>query len=134
MMRVLLDTSAYSAFMLGHPEVKVALQRADEIYLTPVVLGELLAGFIRGKWRRKNEREIRAFLSSPRVQVIDVDEETAQRYAVILNGLWKAGTPIPTNDIWIAASAMQHGLRVLTRDAHYQKVAQIVVDYITSAP
>ena len=134
MMRVLLDTSAYSAFMLGHPEVKVALQRADEIYLTPVVLGELLAGVIRGKWRRKNEREIRAFLSSPRVQVIDVDEETAQRYAVILNGLWKAGTPIPTNDIWIAASAMQHGLRVLTRDAHYQKVAQIVVDYITSAP
>jgi predicted nucleic acid-binding protein len=134
MMRVLLDTSAYSAFMLGHPEAKVALQRADEIYLTPVVLGELLAGFIRGKWRRKNEREIRAFLSSPRVQVIDVDEETAQRYAVILNGLWKAGTPIPTNDIWIAASAMQHGLRVLTRDAHYQKVAQIVVDYITSAP
>jgi predicted nucleic acid-binding protein len=134
MMRVLLDTSAYSAFMLGHPEAKVALQRADEIYLTPVVLGELLAGFIRGKWRRKNEREIRAFLSSPRVQVIDVDEETAQRYAVILNGLWKAGTPIPTNDIWIAASAMQHGLRVLTRDAHYQKVAQIVVDYITSVP
>ena len=134
MMRVLLDTSAYSAFMLGHPEAKVALQRADEIYLTPVVLGELLAGFIRGKWRRKNEREIRTFLSSPRVQVIDVDEETAQRYAVILNGLWKAGTPIPTNDIWIAASAMQHGLRVLTRDAHYQKVAQIVVDYITSAP
>jgi predicted nucleic acid-binding protein len=134
MMRVLLDTSAYSAFMLGHPEAKVALQRADEIYLTPVVLGELLAGFIRGKWRRKNEREIRAFLSSPRVQVIDVDEETAQRYAVILNGLWKAGTPIPTNDIWIAASAMQHGLRVLTRDAHYQKIAQIVVDYITSAP
>jgi len=134
MMRVLLDTSAYSAFMLGHPEAKVALQRADEIYLTPVVLGELLAGFIRGKWRRKNEREIRAFLSSPRVQMIDVDEETAQRYAVILNGLWKAGTPIPTNDIWIAASAMQHGLRVLTRDAHYQKVAQIVVDYITSVP
>lgn len=134
MMRVLLDTSAYSAFMLGHPEVKAALQRADEIYLTPVVLGELLAGFMRGKWRRKNEREIRAFLSSPRVQVIDVDEETAQRYAVILNSLWKAGTPIPTNDVWIAASAMQHGLRVLTRDAHYQKVAQIVVDYMISAP
>ena len=105
MTRVLLDTSAYSAFMLGHPEAKVALQRADEIYLTPVVLGELLAGFIRGKLRKKNERELRAFLSAPRVQVIDLDEDTAQRYAVILNALWKAGTPIPTNDIWIAASA-----------------------------
>ena len=95
MTRVLLDTSAYSAFMLGHPEAKVALQHADEIYLTPVVLGELLAGFIRGKWRKKNERELRAFLSAPRVQVIDLDEDTAQRYAVILNALWKAGTPIP---------------------------------------
>lgn len=134
MTRVLLDTSAYSAFMLGHPEAKVALQHADEICLTPIVLGELLAGFIRGKWRKKNERELRAFLSAPRVQVIDVDEDTAERYAVILNALWKAGTPIPTNDIWIAASAMQHGLRLLTRDAHYQKVAQIVVDYMTSTP
>lgn len=134
MTRVLLDTSAYSAFMLGHPETKVALQHADEIYLTPIVLGELLAGFIRGKWRKKNERELRAFLSAPRVQVIDLDEDTAQRYAVILNALWKAGTPIPTNDVWIAASAMQHGLRLLTRDAHYQKVAQIVVDYMSSAP
>lgn len=134
MTRILLDTSAYSAFMLGHPEVKLALQRADEISLTPVVLGELLAGFIRGKWRKKNERELEAFLSSPRVQVVDVDADTAQRYAVILNALWKAGTPMPTNDIWIAASAMQHGLRLLTRDAHYRQVPQILVDYIASAP
>lgn len=130
MTRVLLDTSAYSVFMFGHPEVKLALQRADEIYLSPVILGELLVGFMRGKWRKKNERELRAFLSSPRVSVVDVDEDTAHRYAVILNALWKAGTPIPTNDIWIAASAMQHGLRLLTRDAHYQKVTQVLVDYI----
>jgi predicted nucleic acid-binding protein len=134
MTRILLDTSAYSAFMLGHPEAKGALQRADEITLTPVVLGELLAGFIRGKWRKKNEGELRAFLSSPRVQVIDIDEDTAHRYAVILNALWKAGTPIPTNDVWIAASAMQHGLRLLTRDAHYRQVPQILVDYIASTP
>lgn len=134
MTRVLLDTSAYSAFMLGHPECKLALQQADQIYLTPVVLGELLAGFIRGKWRRKNERELRTFLSSPRVQVIDVDADTAERYAAILNGLWKAGTPIPTNDIWIAASAMQHGLHLLTRDVHFRQVPQVLVDYIGSAP
>src|SRR3989304_2851891 len=134
MTRFLLDTSAYSAFMLGHPEAKVALQRADEIVLTPVVLGELLAGFIRGKWRKKNERELRAFLSAPRVQVIDLDEDTAQRYAVILNALWKAGSPIPTNDIWIAASAMQHGLRLLTRDAHYRQVPPDLLSYIASPP
>ncbi len=129
MTRVMLDTSAYSAFMRGHPEVKLALQQADEISLTPVILGELLVGFMRGKRRKKNEKELQVFLASPRVNVVDVNEETAQRYAVILDSLWKAGTPIPTNDIWIAASAMQHGLRLLTRDAHYQSVTQILVDY-----
>ena len=129
MTRLLLDTSGYSAFMRGHPEVVAALQEADEVCLNPVVLGELLAGFIRGKRRKKNESELKTFLQSPRVKILDVNSETAERYAVILNSLWKAGTPIPTNDIWIAASAMQHGLHLLTTDAHYQKVPQIIVGY-----
>jgi tRNA(fMet)-specific endonuclease VapC len=131
MSRVLLDTSAYSAFMRGHPEIKQAVQEADEICVNSVVLGELLAGFMRGRRRKKNEGELRTFLGSLRVRVLDVNEETAQRYAVILNSLRQAGTPIPTNDIWIASSAMQHGLHVLTTDAHYQKVAQIIVDHFT---
>ena len=130
MSRVILDTSAYSAFMRGHPEVKIALQEAEQIHLNPVVLGELLVGFRRGKRTRKNVGELRTFLSSPRVSLVDVNEETAERYSVILNSLWAAGTPIPTNDIWIAASAMQHGLRVLTTDDHYQKVTQIIVDHV----
>lgn len=133
MMRVMLDTSAYSAFMKGHPEVKLALQHAEEIYLNPVILGELLAGFRRGRHKKKNEKELRVFLSSPRVQVVDMDEDTAERYAVILDSLWSAGTPISTNDIWIAASAMQHGLRVLTTDTHYQRVTQVVADYFETA-
>ena len=132
MTRLLLDTSAYSAFMRGHPEVKLALQEADEICLNPVTLGELIAGFMRGKQRRKNEGELKTFLTSARTTVLDVNEETADRYAVILNSLWKVGTPIPTNDIWIAASAMQHGLHLLTTDAHYQKVTQVIVDYFAS--
>ncbi len=132
MTRLLLDTSAYSAFMRGHPEVKLALQEADEICLNPVILGELIAGFMRGKRRRKNEGELKTFLTSARTMVLDVSEETADRYAVILNSLWKAGTPIPTNDIWIAASAMQHGLHLLTTDAHYQKVTQVIVDYFAA--
>ena len=129
-MRLLLDTSAYSAFMRGHPEIKAAVQEADELCLNSITLGELLAGFIRGKRRRRNEGELKTFLESPRGRVLDVDEETAARYAVILDSLWKAGTPIPTNDIWIAASAMQHGLRLLTTDAHYQKIDQVIVDYL----
>lgn len=115
--------------MRGHPDVKLALQRADEICLTPIVLGELLAGFMAGKYKRKNEQDLRTFMDSPRVSVLDVDEETGQRYAVIVNALRTAGTPIPTNDIWIAASAMQHGLRVITTDVHYSRVSQAVVDY-----
>jgi predicted nucleic acid-binding protein len=133
MTRVVLDTSAYSAFMRGHPEVKLALQQAEEIFINPVVLGELLAGFMRGKHRKENERELRNFLSSPRVIVVDMNVDTAERYAVILNFLWRAGTSIPTNDIWIAASAMQHGLRVLTTDAHYRSVTQVIVDHFDAS-
>lgn len=125
-MRVLLDTSAYSAFLRGHEDIKRELQRAEALYLNPIVLGELQAGFHKGKHRRKNEEILRQFLASPRVQRVPVDEGTAERYAVIINALWAAGTPIPTNDLWIAASAMQHGLIVLTTDDHYQKVAQVI--------
>jgi tRNA(fMet)-specific endonuclease VapC len=129
MTRVLLDTSAYSAFMRGHPQCKRAIQEAEEIVLTPIILGELITGFMRGKWKEKNNQELRTLLSSSRVSIVGLDEATADRYAVILNSLWKAGTPIPTNVIWIAASAMQHGLRVLTTDTHYQKISQVIVDY-----
>jgi tRNA(fMet)-specific endonuclease VapC len=128
-MRLLLDTSAYSAFMKGHAEISAAVQSNEEIFLNSVILGELIAGFIKGAQRRKNENELRRFMGSPRVGVLDVTEETAERYAVILNSLWRAGTPIPTNDIWIAASAMEHGLRVVTTDDHYQKVPQVLIDY-----
>ncbi|MGH2437484.1 MAG: type II toxin-antitoxin system VapC family toxin, partial [bacterium] len=93
------------------------------------VLGELHAGFVRGAHSRKNEHELERFLSSSRVHILDVDRETATRYAVILNALRTAGTPIPTNDIWIAASAMQHGLNIITTDAHYRHVGQVLVDY-----
>ena len=129
MTRLLLDTSGYSAFMRDHSEVVAALQEADEVCFNPVIFGELLAGFIKGKKGKKNDNELKTFFQSPRVKILDVNAETAERYAVILNSLWKAGTPIPTNDIWIAATAMQHGLRLLTTDAHYQKVSQIIVDY-----
>jgi tRNA(fMet)-specific endonuclease VapC len=130
--RVLVDTSAYSAFMRDHPGVKLAIQRADQILLSPVILGELLAGFTRGRQRAKNERELRAFLASPRAEVVAVDAETAARYAVIVAALWQAGTPIPTNDIWIAASAMQHGARLLTLDGHFLEVPQVMVDHVAA--
>lgn len=131
MSRILLDTSAYSAFMEGVEEIKLAVQRADEIYVNPIILGELQAGFLRGRRREKNEGELRTFLSSPRVSILGLDEDTASRYAVIRNALWQAGTPIPANDTWIAATAMQFGLRILTTDSHYLSVQQVIVDYVS---
>lgn len=129
-MRLLLDTSAYSAFMRGHPEIKQVLQQAEAMYFNPIVLGELRAGFRRGRRLEKNEETLGIFMDSPRVHLVSLDEDTSERYAVILNTLWTAGTPIPTNNIWIAASAMQHGLSILTTDAHYQHVPQVLVRYV----
>jgi tRNA(fMet)-specific endonuclease VapC len=130
--RFLLDTSAYAAFMRGHPHTVAAIRQADEITLSATVLGEMLAGFMSGGQRKKNEAELARFLESPRVSLIDVDEQTAERYAVIFTTLRAAGTPIPTNDLWIAASAMQHGLRLLTLDAHFQQVPQILTHFISA--
>ena len=129
MSRVLLDTSAYSAFMRGHEAITAGLQRADEISLNPIILGELQAGFLAGRHRPRNERQLETFRSSPRVRVVEVDADTAGRYAVIVHALRSTGTPVPTNDIWIAATAMQHGLRLITTDAHYRHIVQVIVDY-----
>jgi predicted nucleic acid-binding protein len=127
--KVLMDTSAYTAFLRGDPRVKEAVQQADEIVFNPVVLGELKAGFLMGKNEQRNRAILRDFLSSSRIIITEIDEETSERYAVIVQSLRMKGTPIPTNDLWIAASAMQHGLKIMTTDKHYLEVPQIIPEY-----
>ncbi|THI86493.1 MAG: type II toxin-antitoxin system VapC family toxin [Nitrospira sp. CG24A] len=129
MTRLLLDSSAYIAFKKRHPEVIETLPQAEEIWMSPIVLGELRAGFLQGSKREGNERELRMFLESPRVSVLAVDDETSERYATIRVALKKAGTPVAANDIWIAASAMQHGLPILTFDRDFQKIPQVIVHH-----
>lgn len=130
-MRIFLGTSAYSAFLRGHSEIKKLIHQADSIWINAIVLGELRAAFIRGRQVQKNEDLLNHFLSSSRVHFVAVDEETAERYAVIHNELWKAGRPMPTNDVWIAASVMQYGLVLATIDLHFLKVRQIIVRHFS---
>ena len=127
--KVALDTSAFSVFLRGNKEVLRLIQEADEITIASIVLGELRAGFLMGKHRARNESALGEFLASSRVRVRNIDEETSERYAAIFAHLRERGTPIPTNDIWIAASAMQHGLKLITTDKHYLKLPQIIVEY-----
>lgn len=129
-MRICLDTSGYSAFKRGHEPAVEVIRRASDIVLPATVLGELFAGFRQGRQGARNLEELEAFRRSPRVRVASVDEETALSYAEILAHLRRTGTPIPTNDIWIAASAMQMGLRVVTADAHFALVPHIAVELL----
>ncbi len=134
MSRILVDTSAYAAHLRDHPEVKAAIQRASEVCLSVVSIGELRAGFLKGGRTRTNEELLRRFLASPRARTIPVDEETAVRYAAIRDYLRRQGTPIPVNDMWIAATAAQHGLRLLTLDGHFLRVPQVILDLVETAP
>jgi tRNA(fMet)-specific endonuclease VapC len=128
--RVLLDTSAYSLLMRGRKEVSALLDAADEVYLPAVVIGELLDGFKKGNSEQRNREILDRFMAVPSVMILPLDEETGERYAVILDFLRRQGSPIPTNDLWIAASAMQHGLVLITADRHFLKLPQVVTDFL----
>jgi len=128
--RILMDTSAYSAMRRGDGRLRIHVQEASEIYLSPVVIGELLFGFLGGSLLAQNRELLREFLESPRVGVLILDEETAERYAVLREYLRQHGKPIPVNDLWIAASAAQHSLRLVTLDDHFKHVPQVLLEYL----
>ncbi len=132
MNRLMLDTSSYSAFKRGHPGAIHAIQAAARLLVPSIALGELLAGFEIGSRREANRRELEEFLESPRVVRVSIGPATAERYAVILASLRKAGRPIPTNDLWIAACSMEQAAELLTLDAHYLHVSQILVRHLPS--
>ncbi len=126
-MNLALDTNAYREAADGKPRTVELLRRADEIHVPFVVLGELRAGFASGNAGKKNAAQLTDFLGSPRVSVLLADEQTTHAYAVLFAQLRRQGTPIPTNDMWIAALAIQHDLPLLTSDRHFSHLPQILI-------
>jgi tRNA(fMet)-specific endonuclease VapC len=120
--RLCLDTSAYSHFQRGDVSAVNIIGAARWIGVPSIVLGELRTGFFLGGQAEKNEDELRRFLRHPMVEILDVDDDAARIYAEIMVVLRKAGTPLPTNDIWIAAVASRDGASVLTYDEHFRLI------------
>lgn len=124
-LRVALDTNRYTDLARGKPEVLVVARRAEEIVLSFVVLGELRAGFLLGARSDANEGNLQRFLAQDRVSVAYPDEDTTHHYARLFAQLRRQGTPIPTNDLWIAAVVLQRGLFLCSRDAHFDLLPQL---------
>ncbi len=127
MKKILLDTNAYVAFKNGRDDAVDVIRLAEKVGISVIVLGELLAGFVIGGKEARNRQELNEFLSSPRVSLFMIDDETTEYYARIFRQLRKDGLPIPTNDLWIAATALQHGCAVFTYDKHFLAVNNLII-------
>ena len=125
-MRVALDTNRYVDFCRGEPDVVTTLQDAEAICLPFVVMAELRGGFAVGSKGPQNERTLRRFLMKEGVSVVFADEQTTHQYASVFRQLRTQGTPIPTNDMWIAALVLQHDLALYARDRHFDHLPQLV--------
>ena len=124
-MRIALDTNRYTDLSRGDEFVVNLVATADEIWLPFVVIGELRAGFAVGSQEARNEATLRRFLLKPGVGILYAGEQTTHHYASVYRQLRKQGTPIPTNDMWIAALVLEHSLVLCARDAHFDALAQI---------
>ena len=123
MERILLDTNAYTAFLAGDEKLLDAFARAGIVYMSVFVLGELYAGFKGGSKEEENIRILRSFIQKPRVTVINATERTSEIFGEIKDSLKRAGTPLPTNDVWIAAHAIETGSFLISYDGHFKKIS-----------
>jgi len=127
MKNILIDTNIYSYALKGDPDTIAVLQKAQKIGISAISIGELISGFKGGNRESLNRAELEEFLDSPRVHIYGIDEDTAEFYADILNRLRENGKPIPTNDIWIASVALQHGLKVFSKDQHFKHISGLML-------
>jgi tRNA(fMet)-specific endonuclease VapC len=120
--KIILDTNAYSAYLSGDKNVLSSLEEADAVFMSVVVLGELFAGFYGGTQFKRNKTYLDAFLEKETVSVVPVSLETAEIFGSIKRKLREAGTPIPINDVWLAAHAFETGAKLVTFDSHFKAV------------
>ena len=130
--RTLLDSGAYSAFMSGNHRVREIVQDAEQVLMSAVVVAELLYGFRQGQRLDQNLSELRSFLDRPYVSFVPVGPVTADRYSRIMASLKARGRPIPTNDVWIAAHAMETGADLVSADSHFGHIDQVV--WVSAGP
>ena len=124
-MKLALDINRYTDLCRGDASVVERVELADQVWLPFIVIGELRAGFSVGTHGPKNEAVLRRFLLKPGVDVLYADQQTTHHYAAVYRQLRKQGTPIPTNDMWIAALVLQHSLNLCDRDAHFDALPQL---------
>lgn len=125
-MRLLLDTNAYSRLLRGVPETTVHVRKAERILMSTIVVGELIFGFRYGSRYAQNMQQLNAFLQEPHVDLLPVTLVTADRFGYLANALRSKGTPIPSNDLWIAAHAVEHAAGLLSYDAHFADVEDVL--------
>lgn len=130
MKHILIDTNFYVAFKRDQPAAVAFLRQVEYIGISTVVLGELLAGFRCGSRELENRRELDLFLDSPRVEILGIDEETSDFYAEVFRALKGKGRPIPSNDLWIAATSLRHGLALATFDEHFRYIDGLLLAVI----
>ncbi len=122
-MKLLLDTNRLSDALAQDESVLDLLETAEAIYVPAIALGEIRSGFLGGRRAADNEARLSWFLSQDGVSVLVVDSAISHRYAQVHDRLRRRGKPIPTNDLWIAAIALEQGLVLYTRDPHFKNVA-----------
>jgi len=128
-MNLCIDTCAYVAFKKGDSSVVSILEAARSLMVPSTVLGELYAGFYIGSRTSKNIAELLDFLDQPDICVKGPDNDIAERFGIIVKELRQKGSPIPTNDIWIAATALETGARLITFDKHFENIPGLILIY-----
>ena len=122
MKKIILDSNAYTRLLAGDEKVLDVVASTETVFMSIFVLGELHAGFLGGSKERENRDVLKRFLLKPSVKILNATLETAEVFGSIKNTLRRAGTPLPINDVWIAAHCVETGSTIVTYDTHFKQV------------